>query len=367
MVSPRPPRQDGQGDQRRAHYALAGLLQEWAVDVVSWLPDVDEPPRRRVLWNPLRVLRAMALATTRPLHVAYVQALAPRSLSRRLADYDMVLFVTDRAVPRPITGQYAIDFIDDLGGAASRRADTSNGLLSAFWRWEGRRLRRFDAALAAGAVLSVAVNELDAAAIGPEVQAIPLAIGTRPLPDTGSKVVFAGNLFYWPNVEAAMWICTSLVPRLTALGIEPHHVVIAGRRPPPPLRAQASAAGVDLRADVPDLIDVLMEAAVVIIPVVRGSGVQNKALDAVGAARPCVVTPFTNQVLGLIDGRSALVRERTAEAFAEAIVQLLDDGSLRRRLAEEALAQLVPYQEDNVVNAWRQRFAAVRDRVVVRT
>ncbi len=367
MVSPRPPRQDGQGDQRRAHYALAGLRQEWAVDVVSWLPDAHEPHRTRLLGNPARVLRAVGLATTRPLQVAYVQALAPRSLFRRLADYDMVLFMTDRAVPRRMTGQYAIDFIDDLGGAALRRAATGNALFSAFWRWEGRRLRRFDASLAARAILSVAVNELDAAAISPAVQPIPPAIGTRPLADAGSKVVFTGNLFYGPNAEAAGWICTSLVPRLMVLGVEPHDVVIAGRRPPRSLRAQAGKAGVDLRADVPDLTDVLREAAVVVIPVSLGSGVQNKALDAVGAGRPCVLTPFTNQVLRLVDGQSALVRERTPEAFGEAIVRLLEDASLRQRIVREAITQFARYQEHNVVDAWRHRFSALRDGVVSQT
>ncbi len=307
----------------------------------------------------------MALAAVRPLHVAYAQSQAPSWLPRRMADYDLTLFVTDRAVPRSCSGPFVIDFVDDLGGAAAQRATEQNRLLALLWRWEGRRLRRFDARLAERALLSVAVNSQDAAVISPRVTTIPPAIGTRPRPEAGNKVVFLGNLFYWPNAEAAAWICTSLVPRLRTLGVEPRSVVIAGRRPPPTLRAQAEMAGVDLRADVPDLTAILDEAAVVLGPVVMGSGTQNKVLDAVGAGRACVLTPFSNQAIGLVDGHSALIRERGAAVFAEATLALLGDGALRRRLVDAARAQLAPFEEEAVLEAWRSCFRTVRERLGV--
>ncbi len=359
LVSPRPPHRNGQGDQRRAHSALTGLSTDWDVDVVSWLPDVDQSPDRRWLAHPFQSARAIALTAVRPAHVAYVQSLAPWSLSRRLDGYDAVLFMTDRAVPLRVRVPYVMDFIDDLGGAAARRAGSSRGVASGFWRWESGRLRRFDAALARRAVLSLAVSPCDAAAISPSVQTLPLAVGTSPSPDVGTKVVFTGNLFYAPNVEAATWICTELVPRLAELGVDPSDVVIAGRRPPPTLRALAASAGVDLRPDVDDLATVLTEAAVAVAPLVLGSGMQYKVLDAVGAGRACVVSPLTNRGLGMVDGHSAVVRDRTADGFAGAIVDLLADPPLRRRLARNAIEQFAPYSERAVAEAWRARFADV--------
>src|SRR6202022_1486556 len=41
LVSPRPPRSDGKGDQRRAYEIREALSYEWDVEVLSWLPDVD--------------------------------------------------------------------------------------------------------------------------------------------------------------------------------------------------------------------------------------------------------------------------------------------------------------------------------------
>jgi glycosyltransferase involved in cell wall biosynthesis len=267
-------------------------------------------------------------------------------------------------VPRVVGCRYAIDFVDDLGGAALRRASVSGGVTSMFWRWEGRRLRRYDALLASRASSSFAVNERDAAAIAPSVQTIPPAIGTHPSPDTGTKIVFTGNLFYEPNTEAATWMCRELAPRLAAMGVDPGDIVIAGRRPPGVLTRAAEEARVDLRPDVPDLTDVLVEAALVVAPVALGSGVQNKVLDAVGAARACVVSDFTNQVLGLVDGHSALVRDRTPEAFADAIVTLLGDPGLRQRLVKNALEQFACYTEEAVASEWRRHLHALLPRPI---
>jgi glycosyltransferase involved in cell wall biosynthesis len=150
---------------------------------------------------------------------------------------------------------------------------------------------------------------------------------------------------------------------LEALGVDPDRVVVAGRRPPPVLRRHAARAGVDLRADVPDLTGVLAEAAVVICPVIYGSGVQNKVLDAVGAGRACVLTPFSNQALNLVDGESALVRERHPEGFADAIVALLGDGSRRRRLADHARPRLQSCSGPAVAAAWRESLQTARHRL----
>lgn len=354
VVSPRPPRFDGQGDQRRALEIVKALEQEWEVEVVSWLPDVDHPGWRRYRTTPGQLARIGALAFVLPAQVAYVQSLAPRSLHRAVHSADGVVFVTDRAAPRRVPSASIVDFVDDLSASALRKADAGAGLRKLFWRAESRRVRRLDRRLARTAKLSVAVSPADAASIGPSVQVVPLSVGTTPLADTGSKVVFTGNLFYAPNHEAAMWMCAELAPALARRGIPPDRMVIAGRRPHPTLHEAARGAGIELRADVPDLVEVLREAAVALAPMKLGAGLQYKILDAAGAGRACVISPVANVGIGLEDGRSALVRAREGEAFAEAIVALLADRDERARLATNALDRLAPYLPDQVAAAWRE-------------
>ncbi len=359
VVSPRPPRGDGQGDQRRASEIVSALSGEWAVEVVSWLPDVDRWGPRRWLPDPRHLLRCLALLAAMPAQVAYVQGRAPRWLNREVERYDAVVFVTSRAVPRRVPDRAVVDFVDDLGEIAFRRARSSNRLVSAFWKWEGRRMRCLDRRLVASATVCVAHSPADAAGIDPHVRTIPLSIGADLIPDEGRRIVFVGNLFYAPNHEAGMWICDELVPELSRRGVDSGSVLIAGRRPQVALRQAAAAAGVELQADVAKLSDVLAEAAVVIAPMRLGTGAQYKVLDAVGAGRPCVLSPLANRGLGFVDGRSALVADRQAEPFADAVVRLLHDPALRRHVADEARSRLAASLPDAVAASWHTVLAEV--------
>jgi len=326
---------------------------------VSWVPDGARPGMAQWLRHPTRLARLLGLAATAPAQVAYFQALGGRALAQ-LPPHDVALFFTDRAVPRSYRGRFAIDFIDDSGAAAFRRAERSGPLGRTLWRVEGRRLRACDARLAAAALVSMAITDEDAAGISPATVTVPMAMQYPSTPDTGDKVVFAGNLFFTPNAEAAEWICSTLVPQLRALGVDAARVVIAGRRPSPALQRQADAAGVDLRPEPPDMGAVLAEAAVAVMPVELGAGCQTKVIDATGAGRACVVTPFTARPFGLVDGVSAAVHERTAPAFAEAVVALLADPARRARLVAGARERLAPYSEAAVHDAWRSALARAR-------
>ena len=342
---------------------MAALADDWDVEVVSWVPDIEEFEAGR-RHRPIVLLKALLLSIGRPFQVSYMQACMPRPVRRHLAASrdEVTVYVTNRAAPRVLPARAIVDFVDDLGGAARRRAEAApDPGRRLFWTVESRRTCALDRRLAQQAAVSVAISAVDGANIAPTVRAIPNSIRTPPLPVGGDKVVFAGNLFFEPNHEAAVWICSALVPYLASVGVAPHRVVLAGRRPQPSLHGYAEKAGVDFRPDLPDLAPVLGEAAVVIAPMTLGSGIQTKVLEAVGAGRPCVVSPKANSGLGLVDGQSALVRDCDPKPFGDAIVSLLGDPAQCRRLVEEARAQLTAFTEAEVASGWRGAVADCAD------
>lgn len=359
LVTPRSPRPDGHGDQRRAHDIVTALSPEWDVEVVSWMPDCSCTGLRRWGTGPGTIMRFASSAMRMPATVAYVKARAPRSVAERVArgGFERALFVTHRAVPDDLPAGSVVDFIDDLGSIALRRAQSSRGPKSMFWRHEAARIQRFDASIAEQATIAIAHSSAEAAGISTDVGVVPLSVSTSPLATEGTRVLFFGNLYYAPNHEASMWMCRELAPRLRTFGVDPACLLLAGRRPRPALRRMAARNGVELRADVDHLPKVLAEAAVVLSPMALGTGTQYKVLDACGARRVCVITAVANAGLNLVDGQSALVRDRTADDFAEAIATLLADARLRERLGGAALTQVAPYLPENVGAAWR---AAVR-------
>ena len=349
LVTYRAPQWDGKGDQRRAAEIRDSLGDMGEVVVV-----VHRAPGRTVALA--RFAHHLLGNPGLPLQVAWVRSSRPLDLDRQLEACDVCVFVTGRVVPDILPQRSVVDFIDSLGLAASRRAVLSRGPARLFWTLEARRMRRWESGIARRASRAVAVSSVDAEAIHPAVSVIPLAL--RPSPPVSptlvrDRVVFTGILRFGPNTVAANWVCDALVPALARRGISPARVLIAGRKPPKSVRDHARRAGVELRADVPSVADVLGEAAVALAPISLATGMQSKVLEAVAARVPVVMTPLAAEGLSLRDGRSAYIRDLEADPIAEAVVALLSDGELRSRLAEQALIDCRHLHPHRVGTKWQ--------------
>jgi glycosyltransferase involved in cell wall biosynthesis len=99
---------------------------------------------------------------------------------------------------------------------------------------------------------------------------------------------------------------------------------------------QTAPVGVIVKGRVPDLTAEYAAAAVVIVPLLRGSGVKIKLVEAASFGKAIVTTPVGLQGLSFLrDG----VREVTAaEEFASAVVGLLRNPAERDRLARLTIA-----------------------------
>ena len=100
------------------------------------------------------------------------------------------------------------------------------------------------------------------------------------------------------------------------------HLTIAGRNPGPAVRALEHVV-----PDVPDLRPYLWGAAVYACPMVSGTGIKNKLLEAMAAGAPAVATSLATQG---IDARHVLVADSDAE-FAAGLVDAADGPPTRRR------------------------------------
>ncbi len=166
------------------------------------------------------------------------------------------------------------------------------------------------------------------------IHMIPNGVAAPPdvMGDEGTvpTVVFTGVLDYPPNVHAARHFAEIVWPGIRAA--VPHaRFVIAGRRPLPEVLALAQQAGIEVRADVPDMFGVLNEAWVAVAPMICGSGIKNKVLEAWAAGRPVAMTTLATNGLALPPDTQELVADdsRTLEAL---IVDLLTHPERRRRL-----------------------------------
>jgi glycosyltransferase involved in cell wall biosynthesis len=197
-------------------------------------------------------------------------------------------------------------------------------------------------------VTAVADADADALrALGPRarVETVPNGVDLdvfAPAADAGidpDGVVFVGAMSFPPNVAAAEWFARSVVPTLRALRPAATFTIV-GRDPVPSVLALDRLDGVTVTGSVDDVRPYLARAAVVVAPLVSGSGIKNKVLEAFAMGRPVVATPLAVEGVAAEPGREVVVADGP-DAMAEAVAGLLADparaaaiGSAGRRLVE---------------------------------
>ncbi len=236
--------------------------------------------------------------------------------------------------------------VERMRGLASR----------AFSAEEVRRWRRLQRRASAAAAATVVCSELDAERAratglscvnvvpnGYRHVAHPVGRSQAGRPPT---VLFQGTLRYPPNAEAARFLVDEVVPHLRQL-VPDAEVRLVGTTAPG-LERLGDAPGVTLVGQVPDIDDELARADLVVVPIRFGSGTRLKVLEAFAQKIPVVSTGLGAEGLDAEDGVHLLVAEEP-EDLARCCAQLLADGELRVRLADQAHQLFLERFTDGVV------------------
>jgi glycosyltransferase involved in cell wall biosynthesis len=286
-----------------------------------------------------------------PLQVAlYERAGAERRLATLArGGFDLVHAQLVRTVPYALgaagAGPLVVDLVDALSLGARRRARRTRGPARLLWQLEAARLQAYEAMVLGRAAVTTVVAPADAAALSrpgttsvevvPNGVELPVAPGPE-APGVPGRIVFAGNLGYFPNADAADWLAGDILPRVRARH-PGAHLCLVGARPVRRVRRLAGLPAVSVRADVPDLAAEVAQATVVVVPMRAGAGLQNKVLEALAAARAVVTTSMVAGAIGLVDGEHALVAD-DAPGLAVATARLLGDPELAERLGRQGRA-----------------------------
>jgi GT2 family glycosyltransferase/glycosyltransferase involved in cell wall biosynthesis len=165
---------------------------------------------------------------------------------------------------------------------------------------------------------------------GIQTQRYRFASGRRE-PDT---MLFVGSFRHGPNLEALRWLVTDVLPRI--ISARPGaKLVIVGSDPPPSMAFLADNPGVMFTGYVEDIRDVLERYAVFVCPILTGSGIRVKLLEAFAAGIPAVSTAVGAEGLSSSSGDVCEIAD-TPEAFAAAVVHLFNDGEYAAALAQRA-------------------------------
>jgi GT2 family glycosyltransferase len=149
-------------------------------------------------------------------------------------------------------------------------------------------------------------------------------------PDT---LLFLGSFRHIPNREALDWFVTQVWPLIVAARPETRLIIIGSD--PPPRHSLPEVGHVEMIGFVDDVRDALARYAVFICPILTGSGVRVKLLEAFAAGIPVVSTTIGAEGLSQFDGDTCALAD-APDGFAQKTLCLLTDPAQAAQLAQKA-------------------------------
>jgi polysaccharide biosynthesis protein PslH len=144
------------------------------------------------------------------------------------------------------------------------------------------------------------------------------------------NLVFSGKMSYHANVATALYLVNHIMPLIWQHRPEAT-LTLVGSSPPKAIQRLARDPRIEVTGYVDDIRSYVGRAEVMVSPMVYSVGIQNKVLEAMAMGTPVVVAAEAAAALEAQPGRDLLVAN-TAQEFAEATLNLMDDAQLHATL-----------------------------------
>lgn len=351
---------------RRGHHITLATLVETEEErtslrvIAGWGVEVLQRPlsKARKLQNSV-----LALATRDPIQASFSwHPELAGIIGRRVRDgaydavhvehlrgsrYALAAHQAAQAAPRPVPVVWdSVDSITHLFEQSARRSQSlSKKLITRLElgrtkRFEGWLTGQFDQVLVTSRIDRDALLKIATGAPAPVTvvsNGVDFDIFTpgnaQPAAREPDTLVFSGKMSYHANITAVLHLVQAILPAVWARRPDVKLRVV-GKDPSPEVRAlaQQHPGRIEVTGSVPDLAAYLRRAAVAVVPIVYGAGVQNKVLEAMATATPVVASATAVSALDPSHA-DALLLAQDDVSFAERILDFLADDALRARYA----------------------------------
>lgn len=205
---------------------------------------------------------------------------------------------------------------------------------NAFQRYERTLSPKFDAV--------TCTSDIDAAVFGQHcsddvVQVIPNGVDVThfvPEYDSADKahLIYIGSMDWFPNEDAVSFFVEEVLPIIRD-SVSDVQFTIVGGNPSERVQRLADMEGVVVTGRVPEIKPYFSTATVFVVPLRIGSGTRLKILEALAMGKAVVSTTVGAEGLVLQNGEEIMIADEPTP-FAEAVIQLLTDTELRKKIGE---------------------------------
>lgn len=351
------------GSKLRVYNLLRGLTARHEVTLLSFADEAvpsEPPPELRAIcrdvqtvpwhsYNPTSGKSLLALLNPTPRAIVDTYSVEMRDRLRRELDrasYDLVIASqwNTAAYLQDVSGVPALFEEVEIGVLRTKAESAPSPLARLRHRLTLVKLQAYLRRLLPRFAACTVVSEAEATLLSRMVpgyrpiHVVPNAVALEDYAEVlrephPSSLIFAGSLRYFANHDAMTWFLGEVYPLVQARvpGVD---LTLTGDHAdlPLPLATNFRRAGF-----VDDVRPLVASAAISLAPIRLGGGTRLKILEAMALGTPVVSTTKGAEGLDVVDGKHCLLAD-TPLAFADAVVRLLRDSSLRDELSANGLA-----------------------------
>lgn len=350
------------GDRVRISQALRFLLDAHEVDVAYISHSRSNPslkehePRigkeiRFEVPFPLRVVQAAKTLFNRFPSVVnhFHNAGMQKFVNRHGSDYDLLVC---SGVPTAVyafesrTEKKILDMTDSLTMNYLNAASNSSGIRKLLFKFDAKRMRMFEIECAGVFNKISYISEKDRHFVGipdHKTACVPNFVPKRKMCHVGSNsnlrnIVFVGKMDYEPNITAVRFFVKEVLPKLP--DCVRFHIV--GMNPANEVENLAEDSRVSVTGYVDSVSEYYDMADMVVAPMLSGSGVQNKILEAMAHGACVVTTPIGAEGLERV-GEGFVVTQADGDVMADCIRHLLENPEESAEIAQKGKSLVEEY------------------------
>lgn len=230
-----------------------------------------------------------------------------------------------------------IDLIDSLSlNFYMRYKNSKNILKKLIYFYEFVLLRNYEKMMVYRSKFSFIVSYIDKSFIGiKNITVLQNGVDNKKFYPSNSiiknRIIFSGNMNYQPNIEAVIWFMDNCFKELKTL-IPEFEFVICGANPSNKLLIyQDKFNNIKVTGKVNSIAKEISKSTLAIAPMISGSGLQNKILEAMSCSIPVLTTTKGKGDINAKINKDLLVADTPIE-FNKIICKVISDPTFARRI-----------------------------------
>lgn len=231
-----------------------------------------------------------------------------------------------------------LDYMDAFGIGLERRSTISPWYSRWIYKLESKRVQKYEYDISTKFDISTIISKQDKDLIKVSnknnLRVVANGIDTDYFTPLAYKpkydVVFVGNLGYLPNIEAVEVLVNKVIKSYNSKYTKKITCLIAGARPSLRL-LKIQSDEIKLAGWREDIRSAYAEGKILCAPLFKGTGQQNKILEAMAMERPCITTSFVNNAINAEHGNDILIAD-TIDDMVSALYLLLNDHEIYSRI-----------------------------------